>query len=71
MGVTDLITPIALSNGDYVELSVDNCTLNSTLHFLGTLPAQTDMGVIISDNNVGFEPSTLSSSGLLLNGEDR
>jgi len=70
VSVTDLVTPITSSDGDQVELGVGNGTLDGTLDFLGALPAQTDVTVGVTDDDVGFESGSLTGLGLLLDGLD-
>lgn len=68
MGVSNLITPITLSDGDHVQLGVSDSTLNSTLDFLGNLPAETDVSIAVTDDDETFESGSLTGTGLLLDG---
>lgn len=68
MGISDLVTPITLSDGDHVQLGVSDSTLDGTLNFLGNLPAETDVSIAVTDNDETFKSSSLTSTGLLLDG---
>lgn len=47
-----------------------NGTLDGTLDFLGAFPAQTDMTVVVTNDDVSFESGSLTGLGLLLDGLD-
>lgn len=66
MGVTDLVSPIALTDGDNAHLGHHEGALDGTLHFLVALPAETNVLVAVTDNNVGFEAGPLTGLGLFL-----
>lgn len=66
----DLVTPITLSDGDHVQLGVSDSTLDSTLDFLGDLPAETDVSIAVTDDDETFESGSLTGTGLLLDGGD-
>jgi hypothetical protein len=66
VAITDFVTPIASSDWDNVQLGVNNGALNGSLDFFVHFPSQTDMSVVISNNNVSFETGSLSCLGLLL-----
>jgi len=70
MGVSNLVTPITLSNGDHVQLGVSDSTLNGTLDFLSNLPAETDVSIAVTDDDETFESGSLTGTGLLLDGGD-
>ena len=70
MGGTDFVTPIALSDGDQVELGHSNCTLDGALDFFVAFPSQSDVVLLITDDSVGFEAGPLTGLGLLLDGLD-
>jgi hypothetical protein len=68
---TDFISPISSSDWDEVQFSMDDSTFDSSLDLLGTLPSETDMTIIVSDDNISLKTGSLSSCCLLLNREDR
>lgn len=70
MSVSDLVTPITLSDRDHVQLGVSDSTLDSTLNFLSDLPAETDVSVAVTDDDETFESGSLTGTGLLLDGGD-
>lgn len=70
MNITDLVTPIASSDWDELELSVDKGTLDGNLDFFGDLDSETDVTILISNSNDGLETGSLSGLGLLLDGYD-
>jgi len=70
MGLANLVTPVSTTNRDNRELGKNDSTTNSSSNFLAALNAKTDMTVIVTDDNEGFEPGTLSGAGLLLHGHD-
>lgn len=70
MHVTDLVTPITSSDGDEGKFSGNKGTLNSNLNFLGNFNTKTNVTVMISDGNNSLEASSLTSLGLLLNGNN-
>lgn len=70
VGVTDLVTPVASSDGDHVQLSIDNSTLDGTLDFLGDLNTETQMAFTITDQDDSLESGSLTGSSHLLDGLD-
>jgi len=66
--VLDLVTPVASSDGDHIQLGVHNSTLDGTLDFLGNFGSETQMAVLITDEDHSSESGSLTGSGLLLNG---
>jgi hypothetical protein len=68
--VTDLVTPIASSDGDKGELGSNESTLDGDLDFLGELNTETDVAVLVTDGNDGLESGSLTGLGLLLHGHD-
>jgi len=70
VGTSDLVTPITLSNGNHVQLGVSDSTLNSTLNFLSNLPAETDVAVVVTNDDETFKSGSLTSTSLLLDGGD-
>jgi hypothetical protein len=70
MDVTDLVTPIASSDGDERELGSNKSTLDGNLDFLGELNTETDVAVLVTNGNDGLESGSLTGLGLLLDGHD-
>jgi hypothetical protein len=70
MDITDLVSPIASSDWDQLELGVNKGTLDSNLDFFGDLDSETDVTILISDANNSLEAGSLSGLGLLLDGYD-
>jgi hypothetical protein len=68
--VTDLVTPIASSDGDELELGTDKGTLDSNLNFLGNLDTETDVTVLVSNDDNSLKAGSLTGLGLLLDGDD-
>lgn len=70
MDVSDLVTPVTSSDGDEVELGINESSLNSKLDFLGELDSETDVSLKVTNGNDGFKSGSLSGLGLLLDGDD-
>jgi len=70
VGVTDLVTPISSSDGDHVQLSIDDSTLNGTLDFLGDLNTETEVTFGVTDEDDSLESGSLTSGSHLLYGLD-
>lgn len=70
MDITDLVTPIASSDGDERELGSNESTLDGDLDFLGDLNTESDVTVLVTDSNDGLESGSLTGLGLLLDGDD-
>jgi len=68
VGLSDLVTPVTLSDGDEVKLGVDDGTLDGTLDFLVDLSSDTEMAIVVTDEDNAFESGSLTGSGLLLDG---
>jgi hypothetical protein len=66
----DLVTPIASTDWNEGKLGTDQSTLDGNLDFLGKFDAETDVSTVITSNNDGLETGSLTSLGLLLNGDD-
>ena len=67
MDFADLVTPIASTDWDKGKFSADEGTFDGNLDFLGELNTETNMSIVITDNNDGLETGTLTSFSLLLN----
>lgn len=70
MHVTDLVTPVTSTDGDESELGANEGTLDGDLDLLGELDAETDVAVVVTDNDDSLEAGTLTGLGLLLNRHD-
>ena len=70
MDVTDLVTPVTSSDGHKLELGVDESALNGDLDFLGDLDAETDVASHVTDGDNSLKAGSLTSRGLLLDGDD-
>merc|ERR1719219_487322 len=70
VGLPDLVAPEAPSDGNNRELGQDDGASDSGGHLLGALDTKTNVAVVVSNSYESFEPSPLSSSGLLLNRHD-
>ena len=70
MDRSDLVTPIASSHWNKLELGGDEGTLDGDLDFLSDLDSESNVAVLVTDDNDGLEAGSLTSHGLLLNGDD-
>jgi len=68
--VTELSSPVTSPDGDDGEFCEDDGTANGSCDFLRALDTQTDMTIGITNSNEGLESSTLTGTGLFLNGHD-
>lgn len=66
MGSTDLVSPISLSDGNEVQLSHSDCTLNGSLDFLVAFPSKSNVVLLITYNSISFEAGSLTGLSLLL-----
>lgn len=67
---TDLVTPVAATNWNDGELGEDDSSADSGGDFLAALDAQADVAVAVTDGDEGLEASSLTGTGLLLDGHD-
>merc|ERR1712061_963018 len=70
VGLADLFTPEPTSDGNDGELGQDDGATDSSGHLLGALHTETHVSVVVSNSYESLEPSSLTSSGLLLDGHD-
>jgi len=68
--ITDLVTPIASSDWNKLELGSNQSALDGNLDFLANLDTETDVAVLVTDDNNGLEASSLTGLGLLLDRDD-
>jgi hypothetical protein len=66
MDVSDSVSPIASSDWDQVQFSINKSTLDGDLDFLGNFNSKSDVSILISNGNDSLESSSLTSLGLLL-----
>jgi hypothetical protein len=60
-------TPVASSDWDDREFSEDDSRSDSVGDFFGALDTESDVSVVVSDDDGGLESSSLTGSGLFLN----
>ena len=70
MDVTDLVTPIAATDGHELELGVDESALDGDLHLLADLDAETDVASHVTDGDNSLEARSLTGLRLLLDRDD-
>jgi hypothetical protein len=70
MDVSDSVSPIASSDWDQVQFSINKSTLDGDLDFLGNFNSKSDVSILISNGNDSLESSSLTSLGLLLDWYD-
>lgn len=63
-------TPVTSADRDQVHLGVDDTTADGSSDFLGSLHAETDVAISVTDSDVALEASALAGSGLLLHRHD-
>lgn len=68
--LTEVVAPVAATDGDDGELGDDDGGANGRGDFLGGLDAETDVALGVTDDDDGLETSTLTGTGLLLDGLD-
>lgn len=70
MDASDLVSPISSSDGDKVELGINESTFDGNLDFFCELDSESNVSVEISDGNNSLKSGSLSSLGLFLDGDD-
>merc|ERR1711916_108003 len=70
MWFTDLVTPITSSDGNNRQFSKNDSTTGGSCYFLAAFNTQTNMTVAVTDSYKCLKTSTLSGTGLFLNGHD-
>ena len=68
--VLDLVTPESSSNGDHIQLGINDSSLDGALNFLGNLGSEAEVTISITDQDHSSESGSLTGSGHLLNGGD-
>jgi len=64
------VSPIASSDGDQVQLGINESTLDGNLDFLGDFNTKSDVTILITDSNDSLESGSLSGLGLFLDGDN-
>jgi len=70
VGETKLVTPVATADGDDVELRVGEGLTDGGGNLTRALGAEADVAVAVTHNDERLKASTLTSTGLLLDGHD-
>merc|ERR1719153_1905105 len=70
MRLSDFIAPVSSANGNDGQLGEDDGSSNGGRHFFGTLNAESNVPIGITDSDESLEPGTLSGTSLLLDGHD-
>lgn len=70
MGVTEVRTPVASSDGKNTELGDDDGGADGSRDFLGGLDPKANVTLGVTDDNNSLEASALAGTGLLLDGFD-
>lgn len=70
MGQTKVGTPVSSSDGDNAQLGNDDGGADSSSDFLGSLNTETDVTLGVTNDDNGLESSSLTGTGLLLDGLD-
>jgi len=70
MRLSDFVAPVSSANGNDGQLGEDDGSSNGGRHFFGTLNAESNVPIGITDSDESLEPGTLSGTSLLLDGHD-
>jgi hypothetical protein len=70
VGLADLVTPVSTTDWDNRQLGQNDGTTDGSCDFLAALDTQADVAVAVTDSNESLEASTLTSTGLLLDGHN-
>jgi hypothetical protein len=68
--LTEVGAPVSSSDRHNAELSDDDGGADSSRDFLGGLDTETNVALRVSNDDDGLESSTLTGTGLLLDGLD-
>ncbi len=60
VGSSELVTPVASSDGDHGQLSGDDTSLNGVSNFLTSLHTETNVSVLITNGNESLEAGSLT-----------
>jgi len=66
MWLSDFVTPVSLSDWDEIKLGISDGTLNGSLDFFVDFASNTDVAVVVTNQNNAFESGSLTGLGLLL-----
>ncbi len=67
MGSTDFVSPISFSDGDDVKLGHSDGTFDGSLDFFVAFPSKSNVVLLITNNSISFEASSLTGLSLFLN----
>jgi len=70
VGLSDLVTPETSADGDEVHLCIHDSSTDGSGNFLCAFGSQTDVSVVVTNNDVSFELSSLTGTSLLLHRHD-
>lgn len=70
VGLTKVGTPVSSSHGDDAQLGDDDGGTDGGGDLLGSLDAETDVALGVTNDDDGLESGTLTGTGLLLDGLD-
>lgn len=66
VGQTDLLTPIATTDGHNLELSSEDSTADGVGNLLADLDTETNVAIEVTNEHEGLETGTLTGTSLLL-----
>ena len=70
VGKSHFLSPVSTADWDDSELRKGDSTTNGSSNLLSTLYTQTNMSIMVTNSNKGFESGPLSGSSLLLHRHD-
>lgn len=70
VGLTELVAPVAATDGDDRELGEDDGAADGGRDLLRALDTETDVAVEVTDGDERLEAGALTGTGLLLDGHD-
>ena len=66
MDFADLVTPVTSTNWNEGKLGADESALDGDLDFFGELDAETNVSIVITNNDDSLETGALTGLSLLL-----
>lgn len=70
VGLSEDGTPVTTTNGNDGKLGKDDGSANGSGDFLGALDSETDVAVVVTNDDKGLETGPLTGTGLLLHGHN-
>jgi len=70
VGSSDLVTPVSSSDWDDSQFGSIDCSSDGSSNFLSALDSETNVSIAVSNDDKSLESSSLTGSGLLLDGHD-